>query len=432
MTRRIMLTADAVGGVWRQCLELAAGLTARGGPVLLAVMGPHPSREQFEEVSALSGCEVAVTDLPLDWTADSPEMLRHASMRLAGLAGAWRADSIQLHAPALAGMGGAAGGQARAGGVRGVRVDSRFRGNDEGGARDDGGTPGEGGTPGGGGSPGGGGTAGEGGLRDDGGLLSVRSWPAPVVAMAHSCVGTWWRAVRGGDLPPDLAWRAEMTRCGLLNADVVAAPSQSFADELVAFYRLKRPVHVIPNGAQPIGMPRTPMPHALTAGRLWDAGKNIATLDEAAALCGVPVRAAGSVHGPNGASIVARHLRLLGNLGPAALACEYAHAAVFVSVARYEPFGLAVLEAAQAGCALLLSDIPTYRELWSGAAGFVDPSDPAAVAAMLRDMIADPASCARRGELARRRALCFTADAMAAATWALHRDLVAAPAMAAE
>ena len=44
---------------------------------------------------------------------------------------------------------------------------------------------------------------------------------------------------------------------------------------------------------------------------------------------------------------------------------------IFVSAARYEPFGLAVLEAAQAGCALVLSDIPTFRELWDGAALFV-------------------------------------------------------------
>jgi glycosyltransferase involved in cell wall biosynthesis len=387
---RVMLTADAVGGVWRQCMELAGGLTARGVRVLLATMGPHPRREQREEASALDGCELAVTDLPLDWTADCAETLHEASRRLAALAALWGADSIQLHAPAM--VGGARWQQEaltrRADAHRPLPRSGRGEGD--------------------------------------------AGWPAPVVAMAHSCVGTWWDAVRGGALPPDLAWRAEMTRVGLLNADVVVAPSQSFADELVAFYRLKRPVHVIPNGAQPIGMPRTPSPHALTAGRLWDEGKNVATLNEAAALSGVTVRAAGPVRGPNGVSIAARHLTLLGNLGAMALAREYARAAVFVSVAQYEPFGLAVLEAAQAGCALLLADIPVFRELWSGAALFVDPSDPAGIAMALRGLIADPASCECRGELARRRALRFTADAMAAATWALHRELVGAPAMAAE
>jgi hypothetical protein len=38
-----------------------------------------------------------------------------------------------------------------------------------------------------------------------------------------------------------------------------------------------------------------------------------------------------------------------------------------------EPFGLAVLEAAQAGCPLVLSDLPGFRELWDGAALFRRP-----------------------------------------------------------
>ena len=53
---------------------------------------------------------------------------------------------------------------------------------------------------------------------------------------------------------------------------------------------------------------------------------------------------------------------------------------IFVSTALYEPFGLAVLEAAQAGCALVLSDIPTFRELWDGAARFVPARDDGALA----------------------------------------------------
>jgi hypothetical protein len=38
-------------------------------------------------------------------------------------------------------------------------------------------------------------------------LVGDAIWPCPVVAVAHSCVGTWWRAVRDGTLPPDMAWR---------------------------------------------------------------------------------------------------------------------------------------------------------------------------------------------------------------------------------
>jgi glycosyltransferase involved in cell wall biosynthesis len=50
-------------------------------------------------------------------------------------------------------------------------------------------------------------------------------------------------------------------------------------------------------------------------------------------------------------------------------------ASLFLHPALYEPFGLAVLEAAAAGCCLVLSDIPSLRELWEGAAVFVAPRD---------------------------------------------------------
>ena len=359
---RVMLTTDAVGGVWRQTLELAAGLTAGGTQVLLAILGPRPNAAQRAEAASLNGCDTTITDLPLDWTADSAEDLRRAGCTLASIAVDWDADTIQLHAPAL---------------------------------------------------------------------VADVDLPAPVVTMAHSCVGTWWRAVRGGDLPPELAWRAECTRRGLLAADAVLAPSRSFAAELAAFYGLQRPVQVVTNGARSMQVQRSKRSHALTAGRLWDEGKNIGMLDAAAGLSSVPVRAAGPISGPNGAAVAPRNLRLLGTLGAAGLACEYARAAVFVSVARYEPFGLAVLEAAQAGCALLLSDIPSFRELWDGAALFVDASDPIRIADALRALVAEPTRCDQLGTVAREQSRRYRPEAMIAGTWAVHRELLADRAMAA-
>jgi glycosyltransferase involved in cell wall biosynthesis len=237
-------------------------------------------------------------------------------------------------------------------------------------------------------------------------------------------VGTWWRAVRGGELPQELAWRAECTRRGLLGAEAVLAPSRSFAAELAAYYGLQRSIRVVTNGTRLGAMPRSPRPHALTAGRLWDEGKNIPVLDAAAGLSGVRVRAAGPVTGPNGAAVSPRNLHLLGNLSPTGLAGEYAQAAVFVSVARYEPFGLAVLEAAQAGCALLLSDIPSFRELWDDAAQFVDASDPICIAGALRALVAAPAQCGQLGQFAQERSARHGPEAMTAATWAVHCELV--------
>src|SRR3546814_16818778 len=75
---------------------------------------------------------------------------------------------------------------------------------------------------------------------------------------------------------------------------------------------------------------------------------------------------------------------LLGVLGEASMAAWRERAGIFVSPSLYEPFGLAVLEAAMSGCALLLSDIPTFRELWDGAAVFTPAGDSDALADRLR------------------------------------------------
>jgi glycosyltransferase involved in cell wall biosynthesis len=55
---------------------------------------------------------------------------------------------------------------------------------------------------------------------------------------------------------------------------------------------------------------------------------------------------------------------------------RFSKAGIFAHPAKYEPFGLAVLEAAQHGCALALADIPPLRELWDGCAVFASPEDP--------------------------------------------------------
>lgn len=358
---RILLSTDAVGGVWRYSLELAQGLAARGIEVVLAVLGPEPDADQRQEANDIAGVRLHWTGLPLDWTAASPGALEQSARGLASLAWQVQADSVHLHSPALMG--------------------------------------------------------------------SV-VWPVPVVVTAHSCVATWWQAVRGGPLPDDLQWRAEAMARGLAAADAVIAPSHSFAAAVRHCYRVRRRITVIHNGRSP--KERTPSPArarrqaiALTAGRLWDEGKGLATLDAAAGLVPHAVHAAGPVAGPHGARIACRHLHLRGTLNEAELARAYAGAAVFVSAARYEPFGLAVLEAAQAGCALLLSDIRTFRELWNGAAVFVPAEDPDRLADAMRHLLDTPASCAHFGAVAQARAARFAPHSMAAATWATHAALLA-------
>jgi glycosyltransferase involved in cell wall biosynthesis len=107
------------------------------------------------------------------------------------------------------------------------------------------------------------------------------------------------------------------------------------------------------------------------------------------------------------------------------MAARLQHAAIFVSPAFYEPFGLSVLEAAAAGCALVLSDIPTFRELWREAALFFDPTDRDALHQTLADLCADDAARARLQRAAYEQSLTYSLMRMTSAYLGLYQDLIA-------
>ena len=98
-------------------------------------------------------------------------------------------------------------------------------------------------------------------------------------------------------------------------------------------------------------------------------------------------------------------------------------ASIYVLPARYEPFGLAALEAALAGCALVLGDIPSLREVWEEAAVFVPPDDTDMLARALRRLVSEPVLRSRMSTLARTRALEFSPERMADAYLAVYADL---------
>jgi glycosyltransferase involved in cell wall biosynthesis len=175
------------------------------------------------------------------------------------------------------------------------------------------------------------------------------------------------------------------------------------------------------NSAQPV----PGKPFVFAAARWWDAAKNFAALDAAAALAPWRVVAAGPVVGPDGSRVEARHVHALGPCDRSTVAALMARAGIFASPSLYEPFGLATLEAAQAGCALVLSDIPTYRELWDGAAAFASPRDPRAFGLELARVAAHEPL---RGELAARatrRARRFDIGRQAEAMLAVYAGAIA-------
>lgn len=231
------------------------------------------------------------------------------------------------------------------------------------------------------------------------------SYPAPVVAVAHSCVETWWRGTHGASAPAEWEWHRRAVGDGLRAAAAAVAPSRSFAALLQETYGLDRPPRAVLNGIAAGGQPAAKGEYVLASGRVWDPSKNFQLLDAAVSAIRWPVRLAGECAAPDGANaLVMRHLRCLGHLGPRAMAAQYASTPIYVSPSLCEPFGLGVLEAARAGAALVLSDIPTFRELWEGAALFFGRRDHTGLAAAVNSLIEDPELRRRKASAASRRA----------------------------
>ncbi|HEX2763601.1 MAG TPA: glycosyltransferase family 4 protein [Allosphingosinicella sp.] len=258
-------------------------------------------------------------------------------------------------------------------------------------------------------------------------LAALADFGLPVVAAQHGCVATWWEAVHGGELPADLAWRADQVRAGLHSADIVVAPTTAFAASVQRRYALSATPRAVHYGRRPVAPAREfPRDFVFTAGRLWDPGKNLQMLDAAAAELGVPVKAAGPVARPGGREVLFDNIECLGSLAEEELRGWLAARPVFVSTALYEPFGLSVLEAAAAGCPLILSDIPAFRELWDDVAIFVEPDDEPGFTRAIANLVADDFERAVLGRAARERALRYAPDAAAAQMAAIYRSLLPA------
>jgi len=75
--KSVLMTADAVGGVWRYSVDLGRALQSRGFAATMAVMGPAPTDAQVREATQ-AGIAVVHAPYPLipgsqaNWEADSP------------------------------------------------------------------------------------------------------------------------------------------------------------------------------------------------------------------------------------------------------------------------------------------------------------------------------------------------------------------------
>lgn len=253
-------------------------------------------------------------------------------------------------------------------------------------------------------------------------------WDVPVVMVGHSCVWSWYAAVRGR--LPGREWNLYRARvgAGLVGADWLVAPTRAMLAALACHYGPPRRARVIPNGRAATEFPpEAKEPLVLSAGRLWDEAKNVGALAAAAPHLPWPVYVAGPRHHPDDERAQQEELagvRTLGNLASPELAAWMGRASIYALPARYEPFGLSPLEAALAGCALVLGEVPSLREVWGEAALWVDPDDPQQLAGALRGLIEDTRARLRLAQAARRRALSFTPARMTSAYLDCYRTLL--------
>jgi glycosyltransferase involved in cell wall biosynthesis len=250
---------------------------------------------------------------------------------------------------------------------------------------------------------------------------------APVIIVAHSCVYSWWWAVKR--TAPPARWTRyhdEVVR-GLDGARMVVAPTHAMAAAIERHYQPATRLRVIPNGreaasfaAARLAIVKTPL--VLSVGRCWDEAKNLTALAAVAPRIAWPIYVAGRTDDrvPEGAMVS------LGPLSPRRLISWYARASIYALPTRYEPFGLTPLEAALSGCALVLGDVPSLREVWGTAATFVPPDDESRLAAVLTTLIDDTGRRTSMARAALDRASCYTLTAAADRYASTYRELSSA------
>jgi glycogen(starch) synthase len=352
----VLMTTDAVGGVWTFSLELAAQLARLGIRTTLATMGESLRASQKQQAATVPELKLVESDFKLEWMEEPWRDVATAGDWLLGIEERECPDVVHLNGYVHAALG----------------------------------------------------------------------WHAPRLVVAHSCVLSWWKGVLGEDAPSKYARYRRAVQRGLRAADAVVAPTRSMMRSLRAHYGAPARGTVIPNGVATSRFSvATKEPFVLAAGRLWDEAKNLGALSAVAPHLRWPVYVAGSVHHPDGSTRRNEGVRALGWLPSDALRGWMSRASIYALPARYEPFGLSVLEAALSGCALVLGDLPTLREVWGDSAAYVVPDDCPALLRTIERLARDRVLRRAMSAAARARGLSFTAERMAKRYVAVYGDIVA-------
>lgn len=367
----VLITADTVGGVWTYARELVTGLARRGVQVTLVSFGDVPTPQQTAWLDVLPGVNFHPTAFRLEWMQDVEDDLAASAEYLERIVADLKPDLLHLNQYYY-------------------------------------------------------------------GALKTQ---VPKLVVGHSDVLSWWVAVHWEE-PREtrwLRWYREVVARGLQEATAVAAPSRWMLDALGTHYGALERATVIYNGrSQSLFNPHvTKEDYVMSVGRLWDSGKQVSLLAQAELPLNVVI--AGSEEPPERTGAAARiggerraKLTFQGKQNEIQLRLLYSRAAIYAATSRYEPFGLAPLEAALSRCAIVANDIPSFRELWGDSVLYFRHNDAGSLAEEVSRLHADPELRQAHANRAYRHALeRFTSDRMVDEYLNLYQALIPAQTMVA-
>ena len=370
----VLVTTDSITSSWTYARELVTGLVTRGVRVTLVSFGEIPLPNQTSWMDHLHGLDYRPTAFRLEWMHEAEEDLPESSAFLLSLVQELRPDVLHLNQFCY-------------------------------------------------------------------GNLPV---DVPRVVMAHGDLITWSQAVhdRPQQTPRSLNWYCRMVLNGLSAADAVVAPSGWMLDRICDCYMQPRRGEVIFPGRNPIFFnPYVSKDNCVLAvGRLVDAGKQVFLLtqqqhplpvcivgaEQTVPMPRIPIRADVKV------ATQETSVAIRGPQTDAQLRALYSRASIYAATSRYEPLGMATLEAAFSRCAIVANDIPSYREIWGDAALYFRANDAVSLADNIRLLNEDPAMRRAYAELAYSRAReRFTTKRMIDQYLQLYRSLRSAQVQAA-
>jgi glycogen synthase len=373
-TVHVLVTTDSLQGSWSYTRELVTGLVTRGVRVTLVSFGEIPLPDQTSWMDHLHGLDYRPTAFHIEWMQEAEQDLPESSAFLAALVRELRPHVLHLN---------------------------QFCYGD----------------------------------------LPV---DVPRVLMAHGDLITRTHAVHNRAPRPEgsLAWYRNTVLKGMAGADVVVAPSAWMLDRISTCYRRPQRAEVIYPGRNPIFFNPyvTKDDCVLAVGRLIDAGKQVFLLTQQPH--SVPVCIVGAEHTVPMPRIPIRAdvrvdteettVAIRGPQTEAQLRALYSRASIYAATARYEPLGMAALEAAFSRCAIVANDIPSFREIWGDAALYFRTNDAASLADGIRQLNADRPMRRAYAELAYTRAReRFTTKRMIDDYLQLYRSLVSVKSLAA-